>query len=315
MVSLCLGSRAPMAPPFRARTPFEGKGIGRRSLLAGAAAFGTFGAAGCSIAPPQGKIEGGDLLKRLQDKGVVTLGIANERPYAYVNKDGEAVGEAPAIAKHVFAELGIPETKAVPVEFSALIPGLKAQQFDTVAAGMYINPTRCEQVLFADPEYIMLDSFIVPKGNPKGIKGYQDIADQGLKLATGEAYAEIDYALANGVKKNDLLILPDPVAGLNAVETGRVAAFAGTNITVTNVVRKSNQAEATEAFQPYVDGDPMYGAGGFAFRLSEKNLRDAFNEELRKLKQNDYKKLLELVSPFGFTEDEMTDLTAKELCS
>ena len=315
MVSPCLGSRAPMAPPFRARTPFEGKGIGRRSLLAGAAAFGAFGAAGCSIAPPQGKVEGGDLLKRLQDRGVVRLGIANEKPYSYVNEDGEAVGEAPAIAKYIFERLGVPETKAVPVEFSALIPGLKAQQFDTVAAGMYINPTRCEQVLFADPEYIMLDSFIVPKGNPKGIKTYQDIAEQGLKLATGEAYAEIDYALANGVKKNDLLILPDPVSGLNAVETGRVAAFAGTNITVSNAVRKSNRAEVTEAFQPYVDGEPMYGAGGFAFRLSESRLRDAFNQELRKLKQNDYKKLLELVSPFGFTKDEMTDLTAKELCS
>lgn len=304
-----------MAPPFRARTPFEGKGIGRRSLLAGAAAFGAFGATGCSVAPPQGEVEGGDLLKRLQDKGSVTLGIANEKPYAYVNKDGEAVGEAPAIAKHIFAELGVPETKAIPVEFAALIPGLKAQQFDVVAAGMYINPTRCEQVLFADPEYIMLDSFIVPKGNPKGIKDYHDIADQGLQMATGEAYAEYDYALANGIKKNNILVLPDPVAGLNAVETGRAAAFAGTNITITNAVRKSNRAEATKPFQPYVDGEPMYGAGGFAFRLSEKNLRDRFNEELRKLKQNDFKKLLELVSPFGFTRAEMTHLTAKELCS
>ncbi|MFR9673804.1 ectoine/hydroxyectoine ABC transporter substrate-binding protein EhuB [Streptomyces sp. TR06-5] len=304
-----------MAPPFRARTPFEGKGIGRRSLLAGAAAFGAFGAAGCSVAPPQGQVEGGDLLKRLQDRGVVRLGIANEKPYAYVNEDGTAVGEAPAIAKYIFEKLGVPETKAIPVDFSALIPGLKAQQFDTVAAGMYINPDRCEQVLFADPEYIMLDSFIVPKGNPKGIKSYKDIVDQGLKLATGEAYAEIDYALGNGVKDSQLLILPDPVAGLNAVETGRVAAFAGTNITVTNAVKRSDKAETTEPFQPYVDDDPQYGAGGFAFELSEKNLRDAFNRELLKLKQNDFAGLLKLVKPYGFGRAEMTDLTAKELCS
>jgi polar amino acid transport system substrate-binding protein len=315
MVSLSLGSRAPMAPPLRARTPFEGKGIGRRSLLAGAAAFGAFGAAGCSIAPPQGRVEGGDLLKRLQDKGVVRLGIASEPPYGFVNKDGEATGEAPAIAKHIFGKLGVPETVAVPVEFSALIPGLKAQQFDTVAAGMYINPTRCEQVLFADPEYIMLDSFIVPKGNPKGIKTYKEVAEQGLRLATGEAYAEIDYALGNGVKESNLLILPDQVAGVSAVSSGRVDAFAGTNITVTRAVEGSDRVEATEAFQPYVDGDPKYGAGGFAFRLSEKNLRDAFNEELLKLKQDDYAGLLKLMKPFGFTMDEMTDLTAKELCS
>ncbi len=315
MVPVSLGSGAPMAPPLRARTPSEGKGIGRRSLLAGAAALGTFGAAGCSVAPPQGEVEGGDLLKRLQDKGVVTLGIASEPPYGFVNKQGEATGEAPAIAKYIFEKLGVPQTKAVPVEFSALIPGLQAQQFDTVAAGMYINPTRCEQVLFADPEYIMLDSFIVEKGNPKGIKNYDDIAEQGLKMATGEAYAEIEYAKAHGVKDSNLLILPDQVAGLSAVTSGRVAAFAGTNITVVRAVEGSDQAQATDAFQPYVDGEPAYGAGGFAFRLSEKNLRDRFNEELLKLKENNYEGLLKLMSPFGFTMDEMTDLTAKELCS
>ncbi|EST36921.1 hypothetical protein N566_15830 [Streptomycetaceae bacterium MP113-05] len=246
---------------------------------------------------------------------MVRLGIASEPPYGFVNKEGEATGEAPAIAKYIFEKLGVPTTTAVPVEFSALIPGLKAQQFDTVAAGMYINPTRCEQVLFADPEYIMLDSFIVPKGNPKGIKSYEDIAKQNLKLSTGEAYAEIGYALGNGVKESNLLILPDQVAGVSAVGSGRVDAFAGTNITVTRAVEGSSKVEATEAFQPYVDGDPMYGAGGFAFGLSEKNLRDAFNKELLKLKKDDFAGLLKLVKPFGFTRDEMTDLTSKELCS
>jgi polar amino acid transport system substrate-binding protein len=229
-----------------------------------------------------------------------------------VGKDGQATGEAPAIAKYIFGKLGVPETKAVPVEFGALIPGLKAQQFDVVAAGMYINPTRCEQVLFADPEYIMLDAFIVKKGNPKGIKTYEEIAKQGLKMATGKAYAEIAYAEAHGVK--DILILPDQVAGLDAVAQGRVDAFAGTNITVSTVVKGHPKAEATRPFQPVVDGKPAYGAGGFAFRQSEKNLRDTFNRELLKLKQDDYAGLLEIMKPFGFGMDEMTDLTAKELC-
>lgn len=259
-------------------------------------------------------MEGGDLLERLRSKGSVRLGIASEPPFGYIDEDGDATGEAPEIAKVIFRELGVAETKPIPVDFSALIPGLKAQQFDVVAAGMYINPPRCEQVIFSDPEYIMLDSFIVPKGNPKGIKNYKDIAEQGLKLATGEAYAEIDYALANGVKQSQLLILPDQVAGLNAVTTGRVAAFAGTNVTVEGVVEGSERAEATKPFQPMVDGKPAYGAGGFAFRPSEANLRDAFNEELHKLKADNYARLLEIVEPFGFGMTEMTDKTAKELC-
>ncbi|MGH3325558.1 MAG: ectoine/hydroxyectoine ABC transporter substrate-binding protein EhuB, partial [Streptomyces sp.] len=95
---------------------------------------------------------------------------------------------------------------------------------------------------------------------------------------------------------------------------GRVDAFAGTNVTVKGVVKGSARAEATEAFQPEMGGKPAYGAGGFAFRLSEKNFRDAFNKELHKLKANNFEKLLDIVEPFGFGMREMTNKTAKELC-
>jgi polar amino acid transport system substrate-binding protein len=70
--------------------------------------------------------------------------------------------------------------------------------------------------------------------------------------------------------------------------------------------------EATTPFTPVVDGEEQIGAGGFAFRPTETRLRDAFNAELHELK--DSGELLELVSPFGFTAEDMTDLTAEELC-
>ncbi|MBW1598680.1 ectoine/hydroxyectoine ABC transporter substrate-binding protein EhuB [Streptomyces sp. JJ38] len=308
-----------MAPPprkFQTLSEFRGIGrrpISRRALLGGTAALGLLGAAGCSKAPAEGKVEGGDLLERLRDRGTVRVGIASEPPFGYINSEGEAAGEAPDIAKVIFQRLGVPNIEPVPTEFSALIPGLQAQQFDCVSAGMYINPTRCAQVLFSDPDYLMLDAFIVPEGNPKNIRTYQDVKEQGLRLASGEAYAEVAYAKDAGI--SDILILPDQVAGLDAVVQGRVDAFAGTNITVQAVVKGNDRADGTEPFQPTLGGEPAYGAGGFAFRLSEKNLRDAFNRELHKLKEDDYKELLQIVEPYGFTRAEMTDLTAEELCA
>ncbi|MEV2215437.1 ectoine/hydroxyectoine ABC transporter substrate-binding protein EhuB [Streptomyces sp. NPDC050997] len=284
-------------------------------MLAGAVslgAAGSLGMVGCSRVPGEGKVLGGSLLDTLRDQGSVKIGIASEPPFGYVGDDGQATGEAPAIARVLFKRLGIDEVKPVPVDFGALIPGLKARQFDVVSAGMYINPLRCEQVMFADPDYLMLDAFIVKKGNPHGIKTYADVKKKGLKLATGKAYAQIDYAKAAGI--SSVLILPDQVAGLDAVAQGRVDAFAGTRITVKTAVVGSGRVSATEPFQPVMDGKPAYGAGGFAFRLSEKNFRDEFNKELLKLKANDYKELLEIVGPFGFSKADMTDLTAKELC-
>ncbi|MCF3135771.1 ectoine/hydroxyectoine ABC transporter substrate-binding protein EhuB [Streptomyces olivochromogenes] len=287
----------------------------RRSVLAGVAALGAVGALGASgctrVAAASGE-DGGDLLDRLRAQGVVRLGIAGEIPFGYIDTDGHLTGEAPELAKVVFKRLGVDRVQPVPTEFGSLIPGLNSQQFDVVAAGMYVNPDRCEQVIFADPDYQMLDSFIVRKGNPKGLHTYQDVVAKKAKFATGTGYAEIQYAVGAGYKESDILIVPDQVAGLNAVEAGRADVFAGTALTTREVVKKSAKAEATRPFAPIVDGAPHVDGGAFAFRSTETKLRDAFNSELRKLKKSG--ELFRVLRPFGFTKAEMTDLTAKELC-
>ncbi|MGY4980082.1 ectoine/hydroxyectoine ABC transporter substrate-binding protein EhuB [Streptomyces sp. 900105755] len=306
-----------MAPPLGNESDTSGHESrhSRRAVLAGAAAFGAlgaFGAAGCTRVATAAGTDGGDLLQRLRAQGVVRLGIAGEIPFGYIDKDGHLTGEAPELAKAVFKRLGVDSVQPVPTEFGSLIPGLNSQQFDVVAAGMYVNPERCQQVIFADPDYQMLDSFIVRKGNPMGLHDYKDVVRKKAKFATGTGYAEIQYAVEAGYKESDILIVPDQVAGLNAVEAGRVDVFAGTALTTRSVVKKSAKAEATKAFAPLVGGKPHVDGGAFAFRSAETKLRDAFNVELHKLKKSG--ELFRILRPFGFTEDEMTDLTAKQLC-
>ncbi|MGC3000151.1 ectoine/hydroxyectoine ABC transporter substrate-binding protein EhuB [Streptomyces sp. G35A] len=300
---------SPLQPPGRHR---GASGPSRRSLLAGVAALGALGAAGCSRVPTGASANGGELLDRLRAAGVVRLGIAGEIPFGYIDRNGELTGEAPELAKVIFRRLGVDRVQPVPTEFGSLIPGLNSQQFDVVAAGMYINAERCEQVIFSDPDYQMLDSFIVRKGNPKGLHTYRDVVEKKARFATGTGYAEIQYAVDAGYPEADILIVPDQVAGLNAVEAGRVDVFAGTALTTREVVKKSAKAEVTEPFRPVVDGEPHVDGGGFAFRPTETRLRDAFNTELHELKKSG--ELLRILRPFGFTEAEMTDLTAKELC-
>lgn len=297
-------------PPAIGRDRISGPS--RRSLLAGVAALGALAATGCSRVATASDTEGGELLERLRAQGVARLGIAGEIPFGYIDKNGKLTGEAPELARVIFKRLGVDRVQPVPTEFGSLIPGLNSQQFDIVAAGMYINPERCEQVIFSDPDYQMLDSFIVRKGNPLGLHNYQDAVEKKAKFATGTGYAEIAYAVEAGYDRGDILIVPDQVAGLNAVETGRADVFAGTALTTREVVKKSAKAEVTEPFKPIVGGKPHVDGGAFAFRPSESNLRDAFNRELHKLK--DSGELLRILKPFGFTESEMTDMTAKELC-
>ncbi|MEU5308286.1 ectoine/hydroxyectoine ABC transporter substrate-binding protein EhuB [Streptomyces sp. NPDC021562] len=302
-----------MAPPHGNDTDISGYEFrhSRRAVLAGVAAVGAL-AAGCTRVATASPSNGGDLLQRLRAQGVVRLGIAGEIPFGYIDRNGRLTGEAPKLAEAVFKRLGVGQVQPVPTEFGSLIPGLNSQQFDVVAAGMYVTPERCAQVIFADPDYQMLDSFVVRKGNPKGLRDYRDVVAKKAKFATGTGYAQIQHAVEAGYKQSDILIVPDQVAGLNAVEAGRVDVFAGTAVTVREVVKKSAKAEGTRPFAPLVGGKPAIDGGAFAFRSAETRLRDAFNVELRKLKKSG--ELLRILRPFGFTQAEMTDLTAKELC-
>ncbi|NUK51575.1 ectoine/hydroxyectoine ABC transporter substrate-binding protein EhuB [Streptomyces lunaelactis] len=283
--------------------------IRRRTLLLGTPAAGALGAAGAAGC---GRVPSGDALARLKSQRTVRLGIAGEVPYGYVDDQGEFTGEAPELARVIFKRLGIDTVQPVATDFASLIPGLNSQQFDVVSAGMYINKERCEQVIFADPEYQMLDSFIVRKGNPKNLHSYEDVVKAKAKFATGTGYAEMDYAVAAGYRERDIVILQDQVAGLNAVESGRVDVFAGTALTTREVVKKSSRAEATEPFAAVVDGEKKIDGGGFAFRPTDAELRDAFNVEIHKMKKSG--ELFRILRPFGFTKNEMTTLTAEELC-
>ncbi|MFD9861321.1 ectoine/hydroxyectoine ABC transporter substrate-binding protein EhuB [Streptomyces alboflavus] len=298
-----------MAPPSRNPNKTErALGVRRRSVLASAAVLGAgaLGATACSRVPT------GDTLARLKSQGTVRLGIAGEAPYGYIDDKGDFTGEAVELAKIIFKRLGVDSVQPVATDFSSLIPGLKTQQFDVVAAGMYINKARCQQVIFSDPEYQMLDAFIVRKGNPKGLHTYADVVKKKAKFGTGTGYAEIAYAVAAGYKESDIVILQDPVAGLNAVEAGRIDAFGGTALTARGVVKKSRKAEATEPFAPLVNGKKHVDGGGFTFRPNDTELRDAFNVEIHKMRKSG--ELFRVLKRFGFTKDEMTTLTAEELC-
>ncbi|MGW8379956.1 ectoine/hydroxyectoine ABC transporter substrate-binding protein EhuB [Streptomyces sp. ODS28] len=308
-----------MAPPRGNTTGINGRGFGRRSLLAGAASSAAVVALGattaCSRVSSAAENSGGDLLERLRAQGTVRLGIAGEQPYSYIDKNGELTGSSPAIARVIFKRLGVAHVQPLPTEFNSLIAGLNSQQFDVIAAGMYITPVRCDQVLFADPEYEMRDSFIVPRGNPKNLHDYADIKKTGARMATGVGYAEIDYAKDVGIKEGDMMLLQDQLAGRLAVEQGRADVFAGTAVTVRNVVQQADnkKTEYTQPFAGTLHGKKDLGTGAFAFRKGQSKLRDAFNAELHKMKKSG--ELLRLMRPFGFLEGEMTTMTAKERCA
>src|ERR687893_1110871 len=92
----------------------------RRRFLQGALLVGGLPAtSGC------GAFGFGDTLQRIRDEGVIRLGIAGERPYAYL-EGGELVGATAAVHRAVFRRIGDIEVRGVQTGFGDLINGLNA---------------------------------------------------------------------------------------------------------------------------------------------------------------------------------------------
>ena len=257
------------------------------------------------------------VLKELQEKGKVTVGFANEKPYAY-EEDGELKGAAVEIAKEVLGNLGIEEVEGQLSDFSNLIPGLNAGKFDLVTAGMAITPDRCENVAFGEPEIKYGEGLIVSTGNPEDLHSYADIANNpDIKVAVMSGATEIDFLLREGVEDGQIVRVPDIPASFSAVESGRAHATTGTEMTIKMALESSNidKLEFVEDFeQPEIEGNPSYGAA--AFRVDNDELRKAYNEELAKLKESG--EIAGLIEPSGFSaEMNLVDkeFTTESICN
>lgn len=256
------------------------------------------------------------LLGELQSAGTIKVGIANEVPYGFEDEDGNVTGEAPEVARAVFAELGVENLDATVVDFGSLISGLQAGQFDMIAAGMYINAERAEQILFSDPDYCVGEAFAVPEGNPEGLTDFGSVVENGeVTIAILEGAVEIGYADAAGVPDSQVEVFSDVNAQYDALEAGRVDAVTGTYLTVKQQTDVLSGFETTESFIPLDEnGEEVLGCGGFGFRMDDQELRDAFNDKLNELQESDA--LVDIITGFGFAEEDVLlaqDLTVEDL--
>ncbi|MQY02206.1 ectoine/hydroxyectoine ABC transporter substrate-binding protein EhuB [Actinomadura macrotermitis] len=290
----------------------------RRDFLRTASLLGMavpLGAAACSTTDPAKERAGGGTLAKARKQGHITIGFANESPYGFTDRSGKLTGEAPELAKVIFKELGIAEVRGVQVDFGGLIAGVQARRFDVVAAGMFINPERCGQIAFADPDYIAKTAFLVPKGNPRRIRTFEDAARAKARIGVLTGAVEGGYAERLGVAKGDIKAFASQPDAYDGLKAGRVDAVALTRISLVDLMSKhqGDAFEVTDAFVPVIDGKERFGAGGFAFRKADTELLQAFNGKLAELKRSN--RLLPIIKPFGFSEAELPgDHTAAEFC-
>lgn len=287
----------------------------RRDLLTRGAVLGAAAIGGPAlITACSSTSTSGNALTKAQKAGTIKVGIAGEAPYGYVDKSGHLTGEAPTVARAVFKNLGIHNMTATTVDFDSLIPALNAGQFDMVAAGQDITPTRCKQVAFSIPDYQALVAFLVPKGNPKGINNFNDVIAKKVPVGVEIGAVEAGFATQAGVPSSQIQNFSSQDQLFSAVKTGRVYAAVLTDISWRAVVAQ-NPTAGVEMATPFIPKGGQPETGGFSFRKNETALLNAFNTQLAKLHSSG--EWTRLVQPFFFTSQNIppSNVTTQKLCS
>ncbi|MGH3432132.1 MAG: ectoine/hydroxyectoine ABC transporter substrate-binding protein EhuB [Thermocrispum sp.] len=287
--------------------------VSRRTLFRAAAASAAVVGGAAALSACAGAA-GGTSFADVQDSGKILVGVAGEKPYGFLDEKGNVTGEGPEVARAVLGRLGITEMQGVLVDFRQLIPGLKAQKYSFVAAGMSILPDRCEEAAFSIPDFEVKNAFLVQRGNPEGIETFEDIKGKDVLIAVLTGGVELGLAIDAGAEEEQLVTLGDQDSMFRAVRDGRVYGAATLDPTVGYLLEQNPDSglAKTEAFLP---AGGSAGVGGFTFPKSETEFVAAFNAELNKLKESG--EWLDIVKPFGFTEkhEPGPDVTTEKLCT
>ena len=274
---------------------------------AGLLLAGTFSA--CStVTPAGGDASAVDTLERGAEQGYLRVGIANEPPYTEVNADGSVHGAEPDVLRAVLQTMGIKEIQGIITPYDAMIPGLNADRWDVVAAGLFMKQSRCAAVAYSEPVIVSTESFGTLPGNPKDITTIADIlANPDLKIAVLSGGFEEGILKTAEVPSGQQVLVKDARSGMEAVTANRADAFLLPTLSLKSLIEQDPSIEVTAP----IEDAPRTGSGA-AFRKGDTTLLAAYTKALAAFKETP--EFAEILTKWGFDPTVVEGVTAEELC-
>jgi polar amino acid transport system substrate-binding protein len=258
-------------------------------------------------------------LDRIKQTGTVSVGIANEKPYGFVETGGKLVGAIPDVIFAALEPHGLKDMKAEIVEFNALIPGINANRFDIIGAGMYIRPKRCEAIAFTNPVTRAGYGFAALKGNPKNLHSLKDLSQSNDAIVgTQNGSAQVEELSKAGVPTDRVVLFSNATEALAGMKAKRVDVIYFPGLELGDLLKTANdpEVERVDPFQQVIDqnGEPEYGYSALGLRKGDDDLRQALNAEIARMLESG--RLLEIISKYGYGADELPTKndTADRLC-
>jgi ABC-type amino acid transport substrate-binding protein len=223
-----------------------------------------------------------------------------------VRKDGIVLGES-AIAPHSILDPKTKEASGIDVEINnavldwlgvekrtiewmpweSQIPSLLSKRTDVIAQNIHVNPERVKVISFTGPAWWYGPVVLVQKGNPDGIKTYDDFKGKAVGAISGSA-AE-NYLRRIGA---DTQPFKAPAEELESLAQGRVKSVVEDDVIYTVFASENPNAEIDPLWDIPTPSDIIYGGGygnaRYGIRKEDCQLRVAYTGALAELRANGF---------------------------
>ncbi|BCG82170.1 ABC transporter substrate-binding protein [Mesorhizobium sp. 113-3-3] len=240
-----------------------------------------------------------DSLVRIQQAGVLRVGISDDPPYSFVDQStGQYSGIEADIVQYIMKMLKIPQYKVDTVSFDGLIPGLLASRYDIIGDSMHYTAQRAKVVDFSFPTYFYAEWLMVPKGSPQeGATSIDSLGGRTIGSQLGNDYSEWLKATPGVVYKGYKM----PEDMINDLRAGRIDGIIFDLPILAVLAKKHPEYGLVLApnYKPRTFKNPAHYSRHI-FRKEDVQFREAWSRALQWMQMNG--KISEILDRYGLAE-------------
>lgn len=217
------------------------------------------------------------------NKGTLRMGTAAvTEPMSFVDGSQNIVGFDIELAKYIAQEMDM-QLEIVDMEFGALIPALRADKVDMIAAGLSITEERAKKVLFSESYYaggiaaiVQSDTETEIENESNLLKTIDDIKDKQIGVLLGTVHDTYASKMFPNAK---ILQYKTPPDLMTAIKAGKVdGAFYNSEV-MTGILRNDDELA-------FLDERVFSIPVGTGFKQGHDELRESFNAFLQQTKDS-----------------------------
>ena len=219
-------------------------------------------------------------------KNGVTLGFSVNPPEAWLDEaTKQATGIDWDINKAVLDWMGVSKIKLEWMPWESQIPALLSKRTDVIAGNIHVTSERDKVISFTGPAYWYGPVIIVSKGNPLGVKTYDDL--KGKKVGSISGSAADFYLRKIGVTTTPF---KTEIEELQSLNQGRLDAVLEDDLVFLEFAKHNQGSNLLGLWDIAAPADIIngggYGMARFALRKEDCSLRAAYTQGLAELRAN-----------------------------